>query len=266
MRSRFTLLVLVCVAAIPVSAQLSAPRVGNSRYADGTVHSVFGLDANFVVGPQWLTATAASFSDQGGLVASSGKIQLLRPDGTVAGEYATAEANPLLGIDGDLNTAAAWLPSTHTLLWWSGTGFTATQVAGELPGAATSIQSNGSTATFLVTAADGSVLRTTVTLASGDITSVDVVPGARGPAFAQGSFVVFHAERGLAVEQANGDIRTLSFAAPDLQIERMSSQWLHIHSSAANQDWALHLNGSVCQIWQLPAPAVSQAKTQETGQ
>jgi hypothetical protein len=255
MRSRLILLVLVSIAAIPLSAQLGAPRVGNARYADGTVRSVFGLDANFVVGPERMTGTAASFSDQGGLVATSGKIQLLRPDGTVAGEYATPEVNPLLDIDGDLNSAVAWLPSTHTLLWWSGAGFNATQVAGELPGRATSVQSDGSTATFLVTAADGSVLRTAVTVANGDIASAEVVPGAQGPAFAQASFVVFRAERGLAVEQANGDIRILSFAAPDLQIERMSSNWLHIHSAATNQDWALHLNRSVCELWQLPQEA-----------
>ncbi|MGH7139436.1 MAG: hypothetical protein ACREHD_27135 [Pirellulales bacterium] len=237
---------------------MSAPKAGNVRYADGSVRAVYGFDANFVLGPAWTKASAVAFSDKGGILGSSGKIDLLRPDGSVAGAYATAESQPLLGIDGDLNTAVAWLPASGALVWWNGSAFRTTQLAGMLPGVATSVQSDGTTVTFLVTASDGSVLRTTVALSTGDFGSINIVPGARGPAFAQGPFVVFRNDQGLAVEQANGNVRTLDFPAPDLQIERMSSDWLHIHSSATNRDWALHLSRFVCALWQLPVEAVSQ--------
>lgn len=256
MRFPALLVFLLSAAVVPLHAQrstpLSAPEVGNVRYTDGSVRAVYGFDANFVLGPVWAKASAAAFSNEGGLLAEHGAIELLRPDGSIAASYATHESHPLLGIDGGPNTAVGWLPSPGTLVWWDGSALRSTPLAGSLPGTATSVQSDGTTATMLVTAEGGTVLRVVVALASGDIVSSDVVPGARGPAFLQGPFVVFRNEQGLAIEAPNGDLRTLEFPASDLQIERMSSNWLHVYSTAMHRDWALHLSRSVCRLSQLP--------------
>lgn len=253
MRSPALFALLLSAAVAPLAqAQLSAPEVGNVRYMDGSVRTIYGFDSNFVVGPAWAKASAVAFSNRGGILATNGAIELLRADGTVAASYSTAEAHPLLGMDGGLNTAVAWLPSSGTLLGWNGSALRSVALAGTLPGTASSIQSDGTTATMVVTGEGGVVLRITVALANGDVVSSDVVPGARGPAFLHGSFVVFRNGQGLAVEAPNGDIRTLEFPAPDLQVERMSSDWLHIHSDAMKEDWALHLSRSVCKLSRLP--------------
>lgn len=252
-------LLLLPLAVVPsLAAQLTAPEAGNVRYADGGVHTIYGFDANFVVGPAWAKASTVAFSEKGGILALLRKIELVRPDGSVAAEYSTFEPHPLLSIGEGLNTAIAWLPSSGALVWWDGSRFRTTQLGGRLPGTPTSLQSDGSTATFLVTASDRSVLRVSVDLASDDIASVNVVPGARGPAFSEGPFIVFRNNQGLAIEQPNGAIRTLPYPAPDLEIERMSSSWLHIHSAALNRDWALHLTRTVCALWRLPEPEAGQ--------
>src|SRR5579875_1764717 len=93
----------VCFAAGLLPAQVSIPRIGLARYADGSVWAVNGLRANFVLGTRLLTTvTAASFSDAGGLVAIPGEIDLIRPDGSVVGRYRTDETQPLLDIPGAL--------------------------------------------------------------------------------------------------------------------------------------------------------------------
>ncbi|MGH9608867.1 MAG: hypothetical protein ACRD34_04245 [Bryobacteraceae bacterium] len=250
---------LLPLAVLPLlAAQLSAPKAGNVRYADGGVRAIYGFDADFVLGPSWTKASTVAFSEKGGILALLRSVELVRPDLSVAGEYPTSDPHPLLGIGDGLNTAIAWLPSSGALVWWTGSRFQTTPLAGVLPGTPTSLQSDGATATFLVTAPDGSVLRVSVDLASGDIDSADVVPGARGPAYAEGRLVVFRNHQGLAIEQPNGAIRTLPYPAPDLQIEHMSSGWLHIHSAALNRDWALHLTRSVCALWRLPEPEAGQ--------
>lgn len=251
-------LFIASAAVLPLEAQLSAPQAGNVRYANGSVHAVYGFDANFIIGPSWAKASAAAFSKQGGILASSSEIELLRSDGSIAGIYASSEPHPLLDVGENLKTAIAWLPASNTLLWWSGSGFQATQLAGTLPGTATSIESNGVTATLLVSGPTGTVLRVKLALATGDITSTGEIPGARGPAFAQNGYIVFRNNEGLAIEQANGDIRTLPFPAPDFAIERMSSDWLHIHSAGMHQDWALHLTRTICKLSRLPEPEAGQ--------
>ncbi len=116
-----------CLVAGLLSAQVSVPRIGLVRYADGSVWAVNGLKANFVLGTRLLTGvTAASFSDAGGLVAIPGEIDLIRLDGSVVGRYRTDEPQPVLDISGELSSATVYLPSTHTALHWNGTSFDAT--------------------------------------------------------------------------------------------------------------------------------------------
>jgi len=258
MRSRYRALLLSSVlAAMPAFAQLKTPEIGAARY--GTeVRKIYGLEANFVVGPEWLTASALSFSQAAALVANSGKIQLIHRDGTVAGEYATAESAPLLGIGGSLNTAIAWLPGSQTLLWWDNGSFHTTQLAGALPGVASSIQSDGQEASLLVTESNGSVLRVIVDLNTGNLRSAELMPGVRGPAFAMGNFILFRNAEGLAVADGSGTIRVLDFPAADPVFEQMSSEWVHLRSPSLKQDWALHVNSSVCKLWLLPSPEFSK--------
>jgi hypothetical protein len=90
------------------------------------------------------------------------------------------------------------------------------------------------------------------------VISIDHLPGVTGPAFQQYSFVVSHDANGLHVTAANGAVRTLPLAAPDLKIERMSSDWLHLLSPSTGQDWVLHLNATALQLSQLPAHGFSR--------
>ena len=122
----------VCFAAGLLPAQVSIPRIGLVRYADGSVWAVNGLKANFVLGTRLMTGvTAASFSDAGGLVAIPGEIDLLRLDGSVVGRYRTDETQPVLNIPGALTSATIYLSSSHTLLRWNGTSFDASDA--EIP-------------------------------------------------------------------------------------------------------------------------------------
>ncbi len=256
-----SMVVPVCLA-ITLQAQMTQPTVGIARYADGTVRKIFGLEANFIAGPPIMpVADAISFSDFGGLVSTGGHIQLIRADGSVAAEYDSGEALPLLNVDGKLTSAIAWLPSHEALLHWNGKSFVQTQVAGgSVSGKISCVRKSGTDlAKMLVTDGNGDVSEATISLDTGNLTSLDPLPGVRGAAFQQHSFVVFRDAEGLKIEAADGSVRAMPFAATDLSVERMSSDWLHLSSASANRDWALHLNSSGLNLSELPRPAVTAA-------
>ncbi|MGI9072076.1 MAG: hypothetical protein ACR2JB_12380 [Bryobacteraceae bacterium] len=202
------------------------------------------------------TADAVSFSDFGGLVAVNGHIQLMDRRGSVLSEYDSHDLKPLLNIDGDLTTAIAYLPSREALLHWSGKSFVLTQLAsGSFSGTATSVQMHGARfARLLGTTTGGEVSEITISLDSGQPISVKFLPGIQGPAFLHHAFVIFHDKQGLEVEAPDGSRRTVSVAARNLVIERMSSDWLHLTSPSTKQSWVLHLNNTDLQLSEMPAP------------
>ncbi len=252
------LAVPICLAGW-LQAQVSAPKLGVVRYADGTVRPIYGIEANFIVGKQMLPiADAVSFSDFGGLVAANGRIQLVGVRGALVAEYNAHERKPLLNIDQDLTTAIVYLPSREALLRWNGKSFVLIQLTrGSFPGTVTSVQAMGAhAAKLLMTTRDGNVSELTMSLDTGQLTSVKFLPGIEGPAFLHHAFVLFRGKHGFEVEAPDGSRRTISVAPKDLTIDQMSSDWLHLTSSTTKQDWALQLNGSTLQLSELPgAPA-----------
>jgi hypothetical protein len=240
------------VLAAMLPAQVSAPRVGFARFAGGSVHAVSGLPANLVVGDLPIArADSLSFSDSGGLLAHNGQIDLVDANAQPVASFTSGEAAPLLNIDGALTTAIAWLPSSHSILHWDGKGFVSTEVnlAGEIIG----LQFiEPDKARLLVRQADASISVVTVSLKTGQVIDSQTVPGIEGNAFAQHSFFIAANSKTLVVESANGQRRVLPLAAPDITIERMSSDWLHIFSVSSGEHWALHLTQTDLQLSRMP--------------
>ncbi len=250
----FFLLASVCPATW-LEAQVGAPKVGVARYSDNSVHAVFGVHDDFVISAQVIgSAEAISFSDSGGLLAKNGRIQLIGPSSALVAEYESGESTPVLNVDGDLTTAIAWLPERHALLHWNGKSFVLTDVASPLLGPVTSLRlENQATAQLLVTERGGIVSEATISLETGYLISLSVLPGVGGPAFRQHSFILFHDERGLEVASGSTVPRILPVSAADLTIERMSSDWLHLASASSKQNWILHLSNTALELSELPA-------------
>ncbi|MGA8029015.1 MAG: hypothetical protein WB992_17890 [Bryobacteraceae bacterium] len=244
----------LCLAAT-LQAQINAPRVGIARYSGGQVRTIYGIEANFIVGePLPTTAAAVSFSDFGGLISRGGHIQLIRRDGSLIADCDCGEAAPVLNIDGTLTTAIAWLPSRQALLHWNGKSFVLTQLTSAISEYVTSLRiQDPNSATLLLLTIGGKILEATVSLETGNLMSMNPLPEIRGPALLQHSFIVFHDRAGLEIKAADGALRTLSFPIGDLTIERMSSDWLHLSSATTRQDWALHLSNVSLHLSQLPA-------------
>jgi hypothetical protein len=249
-------------------AQINAPTVGVARFSDRSVHAVFGLHEAFIVSAQAIgSAEAISFSDAGGLLATGAHIQLIGPSLSVLAEYESSESKPLLNIDGGLTTAIVWLPSEHALLRWNGKSFISTEVKTSLPGRVTCVRvHNPNVAKLLLVEAGGVVSEATISLDTGHLIGLDILPGVAAPAFAQHSFILFHSDRGLEIKSANGALRTLPVSAPDLTFERMSSDWVHLSSAATKQNWVLHLNERTLELSELPAlpsPSLGSLNTTE---
>ena len=256
LRIVFSFVLALCLVS-GLLAEVNAPRLGMARYADRTVYTIYGLESNLLVNSQLLSsADAISFSDAGGLIAIGGRIQLITLQGAAVGEYDSAEPKPIVNIDGDLTTAIAWLPSLSRIVRWNGSSFAQTELVNpDLPGRVTSIRATSAGgAKLLANDSNGNVFLVSVSLETGRVVSINLLPGIKGPAFQHYSFVISHDANGLHITGADGTVRTLPLVAPDLMFERMSSDWLHVSSANTGQDWALHLNQSALHLSQMPGP------------
>jgi hypothetical protein len=253
---------VLLLLSLPLAGQLTAPKVGTVRYPDGSLHSVQGLANNMIVCDlPFDSADAASFSDQGGIVSQQGAIRLLNADFSVAFEFKTGEPAPVLNMEGDLTSALAWLPSQRTLLRWDGSKFAAFVIPqSDLDGQVTNLQAvNSKQARLLVTGGDGTVSAVTISTRNGSLVSSEALAGLQGYAFSQSFFFVYTENNELVVSNMNGYRRSIALPAPDLIIERMSSQWLHLQSRSLKQDWALHLTQAQFELSILPAIETKKA-------
>jgi hypothetical protein len=245
-------------------AQVNAPRAGLARFEDQRLRIVLGIPSSLIVDRVPLgAATAASFSDYGGLIAENGNVELVSSGGTLIAVYQAADPAPVLNVDGPLATALAYLPSTQTLLTSDGTSFSHINLLGvSLQGQVSSIHRGiGETAHLLVSHADNTVSEVIVSLRTGNVSSEDYLPAAHGRALLQHGWMVSTTTYGLTVDgSTHREFRLSEKALPqgDITIERMSSYWLHVFSASTGQHWALYLSASEMSLSWLPPAGVSQ--------
>jgi len=241
--------------------QVNTPTIGFARYSDQTVRRVMGVQAAAVVGDAvFNSVTASSFSDKAGLLSVGGKIRLVLRNLSLVSEYDAAEPAALLSLEGDINTAVAWLPVHHSLLYWNGKSFSAVEVVDLATNRVTSLRRDGpNAASLLLSTNDGKVLQASISLDTGNLRSLNLLPGVTAPAFAHRSDVIFRDSNGIEVLSSSGVLKTLPFTATDLVWERISSDWLHLASLNTGQNWILHLTGPVAQLSELPAPPQASA-------
>jgi hypothetical protein len=246
--------------ATVLHAQLSVPQLGFARFADGSVHAIQGVAANLIVSPRAVaTANRASFSNAGGLTAKNGLIQLWDASGKQLASYQSDEALPLVNIDSSLQTAIAWLPSSHVLLTWDGTTLVARPLddAG-FEGTVTFVRlESAAIAQFFLVQANSKVAKASVSLPSGRLISSDILPGPHGVLFVQSGWILSQSDEGLVAEMPDGYRQTISLLrnpllTGDLTIERMSTDWLHVSSQATGASWAIFLSGTKLNVSVMP--------------
>lgn len=261
--SCFTTLQIFC-GRIAAAHQLSSPRVGVVRYADGGVYLLYGLPGNYVLGPRVLDgADAASFSERGGMVARKGSLTLLGSDFSPIGTFEAGESNPLLGIDGDLSTAIAWLPAAQKLAHWDGQEFASVSVPDLSREGEVSFVSkrDPKTAFLLLHASNGSVSEASISLQTGQVLSVATVAGAQGLSFQHRSSVIFLDHRDLVIATpSNGSTKRFPLDADGLRMEQASSDCLHISSPATRRNWLLYFHNGNFDIAELLSPSVEVTK------
>jgi hypothetical protein len=237
------------------AAQVNAPPIGIARMADSTVRVLSRLPENVVVDSRSFGLfDAASFSDRAGLVAKNGRIQLVKTDFTVIGEYDAAEPTALLNVDGDASSAMGWLPASQSLLHWAGKSFVLRPVNGlDRSLRVTSIRTHGGdTAQLLLTDSDGAAFEGNVSLQSGELLGLQSLPGVRGPAFWQGSFLLFQDTDGVEAVGPNGAMQKIAVSAKDLCFDHISSASVLLTSRSESRAWVLHLNGEHIQVSEVP--------------
>ncbi len=246
-------LILLSLSVVSL-AQVNAPKIGFVRFVDTTLRPVTGVAASFIVGQPLLQAVdSASFGSAGGILSSSGKLELEDQNAQAVAQDA-AEPGAIVGIGDSLDTAIAWLPVSGTLARYDGAKFIRTVLPAALPGKVVAIRMKGQNAELLVES-DTSISAVTVSLADGNLLEQRFLSGVKAPAIYAGSSILFLDQHALVLQSASGAQQTIELGAhlDNVQFQSMSESWIHISDSQS--DWALELPGKSMRLFELPAGA-----------
>ena len=245
---------LMCMPVVMVRAAVFAPKAGVVRQQDGTVRTIQGLRASYVLGPVLARhADTASFSAQGGLIASGGLLTLFDSSGRILAQYESGEKSPVLGMQGARADAVAYLPSKRSLVVWNGSKFEELAIQQDLGGTVLSLTAHDQSADLIVGRADGSRAKVTASVKTGEISSVSELPGVHGNVVDHDGEIVSVDERGIHIENANGAYREFPIAGDGATLEWMADAVLHISSASHKRDWALHLLPTGPELSELPS-------------
>lgn len=232
-----------------------APRIGAVREPDGSVRVLFGLSSNFIVGEPLPAgpALACAFSDRAGLLLAKGRLQLISPDGSVEGSYATDETNPILDITDGPDTAVAWLPTAGRFVRWNGRAFVDSVFdASRLAGSIRAIRLLDSDDAELLVTSGETLARVRISMPDGVPVHTEILPEAGEPAFQTDSFLLFHDASGLELHGPDGLQRRLPVPQTDLVFEKAGKDWVHITSPSAGRQWMLHIDERNPALSELP--------------
>ena len=278
--NRKSILIAWALSAACLEAQQpTAPQVGVVHCADGSLRSVYGLAANLVYGGMLdRGVNAAAFSSSAGLVSRVGQIEYLAVGGSRIGVYSTDEPSPLLaagsagtGTQTASEVALARIPSSQLLLSWFGGTANQVQITTLVRQCDLVVAfASAGFADLMVILGDGSVERLTVSLATGQITEISVVPGASGAAYEQNGFLLLPIAGDLLVQFPDGSHQILEIKNSSVRFEAISDEWVHLFTvdsgSSEGSHWLLHLDNAAqgdaplhSELPAPPAPAPSRA-------
>lgn len=242
----------VPLLALAVQAQIKAPQMGAVRCADGSVRPVYGVPGALVLGkPIAISAVAASFSEAGGVIATTSAILLVDGAGKPLGQWTASDPGASVGIEADGTSAVAWLPKFSSLLTWNGSAFERTVVPVPPVGQVTSVRRDSASAYLLVADGAGSVSEYIISLTSGEILSIRYLPGITGKPLTFGSFLLFQDGAGIAIQSAAGS-QSIPLSGTKLTMEKMGNEWVHVIGSNSSGSWALHLAAEDSKLFELP--------------
>ena len=259
---RLSAVMLLSILTTPAFSQLSAPRLGLVRYADGGVYPITGVLGNYIVGNRIFDSVdALSSSEAGALLLHKGTLVLMDGNAVPVATFAAETAQAVVGIQKTMDSAIAWLPALEVVVYWSGTAFNQVTLplatlTGEVLGAR---KNTTDAASLLIKLPSGAIEEDLISLLNGSVISRSTIPGVSGDAYQAGDSTVTVKDGKLTVTSAiNGTRKYLSIRADSVQFERVSSTCVHLHSANSGRDWLLQVSSDQQPILlELPAPAVT---------
>ncbi len=253
----------------PASSQVTAPRLGLVRYADGGIYPLYGVSGNYVVGPKLLDAAdGLSFSQAGGLLVRQGVLMLVDSSLQTVSSFNAEGDKPQVAIGKDLDSAIAWLPVHRLLVYSNGTTLQSVAVPGSAwTGTVVGLEKISSdVASLLVLNSPGSsVEEAKISLSTGAVLSLSNVAETTGPVYRQADTLIFlQSSKLIITSMGTGAVRSLAIHAQDLTFERLSSNAIHLHSPSSGRDWLLHTSGEKSGdgpgLYELPSPPSGAAQ------
>lgn len=247
----------MALAAVAAPLPLRAPQVGVIRDAAHNLRPVYGFSGNLIPGDPLpiRDVLAASFSNDAGIVLTPGAIKVVSAAGVERGSYTTGEVQPVLGIAGAADTAAAWLPSEGKLIHWNGTAFKDVPVsASDVPGPIVGLEmADGDSIDLFIATQTDAVETFRLSLKTGAANRMSAYSGVSGPAIAAGQALVFPSAEGLQVVSEVRPVESLVLHDSQLTIEKAAPDWVHVTSQTPRREWMLHVDRAHPTISELPA-------------
>ena len=253
------MLAVLSIAAGAAWAQttLTPPLVGFMRDALDSVHPVYGLAGNFLVGdPVASGIVSAAFSGSYGLLKTANAVVVIDRTAAVVASSGASDGPALFALARTGEPALAYLPGPGALLAWKAGTFQAIAFdpVALAAKAVLSIAVPDSDHAALIVQRDDGLWDVRILLATGEIDSQTAISGVAAPAMmvATGELLYSDAD-GIVIRNADGSERHVAAQLPDsFTLEQMGDGWIQLQDPAGGQQFAVCIGLHREQIYQLP--------------
>ena len=240
---------IICVCALAAVAQVSAPRIGVAADGAGRLRPIAGVAGNLIPGAPVATGVVSSAASDVAIVAKT-RSEILVIQDNKAARTPAPEGSALFAFSDDGEPAFAWLTQTHTLLEWTGTGFTARAIElAAISGDVVAIGASDATHVIFAVNRSGMIEVLRAGLSDGATSAVTSLPsGASAPLLEADGSVVYAMPNDLVLRDGAGDERHIAFHGAVASITPMSSRWLQVVTDNGHRYAARLSDGAVFRV------------------
>ncbi len=247
----------IMAGVLLAQTSLTAPQVGFMHDMADSVHPVYGLAGNFLVGEALASGVvSAAFSGSYALLKTGTAIVMTDRAGEIIAASPTVDGPAQFSFACNGEPVLAYLGKTGELLVWKAGTFEAAPFDSATlgAGAVLSVAASDSEHGVVIVQRDGDLWNVRIRLATGEIDSQTAITGVTPPLLMLPTGeLVFSGAGGIVIRRADGTERIVPTRLPSsFALEQMGDGWIQLRDLTSVQQFALRITGDTEQIYQLP--------------
>jgi len=243
-----------CISAQPT---LAPPQMGFVQDSGRSVRPAYGVAGNFVLGPPIAERVVThAFSGSLELVKTGSSLAAFNSQGKLLASVNASAGPALFGFSPDGTMALAYLPSSNTLVEWSGTAFVPLSLDLDQL-AADSVLAiafpSQSEASFIVER-NGDIWESGLPLGNAGAASESALPGVHAPLFVLPSGALLYTDStGIVIQRPDAsEVHIVASLPASLSLQQMGADWVELMDLKSFARFAIRATAGREAFYRLP--------------